>query len=312
MKLISIVTPCYNEEENVYEVYSQVKRIFQNLHDYSYEHIFIDNASKDKTADILKKIAAEDKNVKVILNTRNFGVYRSPLHALFQTRGDAVIQLAADLQDPTELIPEFLKKWQEGCKIVAAVKKKSVESPIMSTVRKLYYHVIAYLSEDVEQIKNFTGYGLYDREVVNLIKSTGDHYPYTRGLLCDMGYEIARLEYVRFERKRGFSKNTLYDLYSQAMNGITHHSKMPLRLATFVGFFMAFISILVAFGYGVYKFIYWKSFSLGIAPLVIGLFFFSAIQLIFLGIVGEYLGAIYSRIFQRWLVIEKERINFDD
>lgn len=312
MKLISIITPCYNEENNVREVYEKVRNIFENLDCYRYEHIFIDNASKDKTVSILKDISVNDKNVKIIVNTKNFGVYRSPMHGFYQAKGDAIIPLAADLQDPPELIIEFLKKWEEGYKIVAAVKKQSRGSLIMRVMRKLYYHIIAHLSEDVEQIRNFSGYGLYDRKVANLIKNTGDHYPYVRGLICDMGYDIAQIEYDRPERKMGFSKNSLYDLYSQAMNGITHHSKMPLRLATFVGFFMAFISILVAFGYGVYKVIYWKSFSLGIAPMVIGLFFFSAIQLIFLGIVGEYLGAIYSRIFQRWLVIEKERINFDD
>lgn len=310
-KTISIVTACFNEEENVKELYEHVKAAFIDLPQYEYEHIFIDNASKDRTAAILKEIAAHDKNVKIIINTKNFGPYRSPMHAFFQAKGDAVIPLAADFQDPPELIPDFLKKWEEGYKIVAAVKKKSLESPIMAAARKLYYHLIAYLSEDADQIRNFTGYGLYDREVVRLIESTGDHYPYTRGLLCDMGYDIAQIEYVRPDRKRGFSKNTLYDLYIQGMNGITHHSKMPLRFATFVGFFVAFLSILVAFGYGLYKLIYWESFSLGIAPVVIGLFFFAAVQLIFLGIIGEYIGAIYSRLFQRWLVIEKERINFD-
>ena len=311
MKLISIVTPCYNEEENVYEVYSQVKRIFQNLQDYSYEHIFIDNASKDKTVDILKKIAAEDKNIKVIVNTRNFGVYRSPIHAMFQTKGDAVIPLAADLQDPPNLIPEFLANWEQGYKIVAAVKKESEESMPMYTVRKIYYNLISYLSE-TEQIKNYTGYGLFDRTVIELVRNTGDYFPYFRGLVCEMGYDIAKIDYVRPTRKTGITKNSLYDLYSQAMNGIVNQSKFPLRLATFIGFTVALFSILVAFGYFIYKLLYWQSFKVGTAPLVIGLFFFSAVQLIFLGIIGEYIGAIHSRIFQRWLVIEKERINFDD
>jgi len=311
MKLISILTPCYNEEENVREVYARVKGIFDNLGVYRYEHIFIDNASRDRTAAILKEIAAKDRNVKVIINNRNFGPYRSPMYAIFQTKGDAVIPLASDLQDPPEMIPDFLKKWEEGYKVVAAVKKQSLESSVMQALRKVYYHLIAYLSEDAEQIRNFTGYGLYDREVIDLIMSTGDHYPYVRGLICDMGYDIAKLEYVRPERKRGFSKNSLYDLYVQAMNGITHHSKMPLRFATFAGFFMAIISILIAFGYGIYKLVYWQSFTLGLAPLVIGLFFFASVQLIFLGIIGEYIGAIYGRLFQKWLVIERERINFD-
>ncbi len=311
VKLISVFTPCYNEEENIREVYQRVKNIFERLGRYKYEHVFSDNASTDKTVAILKEIAAEDKNVKIIVNAKNFGIFRSSLHGIFQTKGDAVIPLHADLQDPPELISEFISKWEEGYKIVAAVKKQSREFPFMRAMRKLYYHGIAYLSEDAEQIKNFTGYGLYDRVVLDLIKSTGDHYPYTRGLICDMGYDIARIEYFRPERKRGFSKHSIYSLYSEAMNGITHHSKMPLRIATFVGFFMAVISIMVAFGYGIYKLIYWKSFTVGVAPLVIGLFFFAGLQLIFLGIIGEYIGAIYSRLFQRWLVIEKERINFD-
>lgn len=311
MKFISVFTPCYNEEANIKDVYLRVKDIFEKLGCYKYEHVFSDNASTDKTLSILKEIASRDKNVKIIVNAKNFGIFRSSLHGIFQTKGDAVIPLHADLQDPPELIPEFLGKWEEGYKMVAAVKKKSQESSVMRAMRRLYYHVIAYLSEDVEQIRNFTGYGLYDRAVLDLIKSTGDHYPYTRGLICDMGYDIARIEYVRPERKRGFSKHTIYDLYNEAMNGITHHSKMPLRLATFVGFFMAAVGIMVAFGYTVYKLIYWKSFTVGIAPLVIGLFFFAGIQLVFLGIIGEYIGAIYSRLFQRWLVIEKERINFD-
>ncbi len=311
MKLISVMTPCYNEEENIQDIYARVKAVFDGHGIYRYEHIFIDNASRDRTVSILREIASHDKNVKIIVNTRNFGVYRSPMYGLLQAGGDAVIPLAADLQDPPEMISGFLKKWEEGYKIVAAVKKQSLESPLMNILRNLYYHLISYLSEDAEQIKNFTGFGLYDREVIDLIKNTGDHYPYVRGLICDMGYDIAKLEYVRPERKRGFSKNTLYTLYTQAMNGITHHSKMPLRLATFVGFFMAFISILVAVGYSVYKLVYWQSFTLGLAPLVIGLFFFAGVQLIFLGIIGEYIGAIYGRLFQRWLVIEKERINFD-
>ncbi len=311
MKSVSVFTPCYNEEQNIREVYSRVRKVFEDIGYLKYEHVFIDNASQDKTVSILKGIAAEDKNVKILVNMRNFGLHRSSLYGILQTRGDAVIVLCADLQDPPELIPEFIKKWEDGYKVVAAVKKESLESPVMRAVRKLYYNVIAYLSEDAEQIRNFTGYGLYDKKVLDLIRSTGDHYPYTRGLVCDMGYDIARIEYTRPVRKRGSSKNSLYDLYNEAMNGITHHSKMPLRLATFVGSFMAFASILVAFGYAVYKLIYWNNFSLGIAPVVIGIFFFAGVQLLFLGIIGEYIGAIYTRLFQRWLVIEKERINFD-
>jgi polyisoprenyl-phosphate glycosyltransferase len=310
MKLVSIVTSCFNEEGNVRQLYAQVRDIFQQLGKYRYEHIFIDNASVDKTVAILKEIASQDRNVKVIVNTKNFGVYRSPIHALFQANGDAVIPLAADFQDPPQLIPDLLRKWEEGFKIVAAVKKATEEGILMAAVRRFYYNLVAFLSE-TEQIKNFTGFGLYDKVIMDLLRSTGDHYPYFRGLVCDMGYDIARVEYVRPERVRGLTKNSLYDLYSQAMNGIVNQSKLPLRLATFVGFIFASFSALVALVYFVYKLLFWDSFRVGTAPLVIGLFFFSAVQLMFLGIIGEYIGAIHTRVFQRWLVIEKERINFD-
>jgi polyisoprenyl-phosphate glycosyltransferase len=309
MKLISIVTPCYNEGENVESLYNAVKKILTRYPHYDYEHIFIDNASRDNTVDILKRLAISDNRLKVIINARNFGPNRSPLHAIFQAKGDAVIPLAADFQDPPQLIPDFLEKWEQGYKIVAAVKKQSEESPLMYSIRKAYYNLIAVLSEN-EQIKNFTGYGLYDRSVIEIIRDTGDHAPYWRGLVSEIGYDIARIEYIRPVRKRGFSKNRFYDLYNEAMTGITSQSKLPLRLATFIGFSMAILSILVAFGYLIYKLIYWKQFSVGTAPLVIGLFFFSSVQLIFLGIIGEYIGAIYSRVNQKWLVIERERINF--
>lgn len=195
--------------------------------------------------------------------------------------------------------------------MVAGVKQQTREGPVITLLRRSYYNLIAYLSE-TEQIKNFTGFGLYDKVVMDLIHSTGDHYPYVRGLICEMGFRIAQVEYIRPGRERGLTKNSLYDLYTQGMNGIVNQSKLPLRLATFVGFIMAAFSALVAIGYFVYKLLYWESFNLGAAPLVIGLFFFSAVQLIFLGIIGEYIGAIHGRIFQKWLVIEKERINFDE
>lgn len=312
MKLVSVVTPCFNEEENIRTVYERIKAVFGNLPQYQYEHLFIDNASQDSTVKILREIAAGDRNVKVIVNTRNFGPYRSPAYGTFQAHGDAIIPIAGDLQDPPELIPALLAKWEEGFKVVAAIKASSEGSFLMKSLRQGYYYVVAYLSEETELIKNFSGFGLFDKEVIRLIERTNDHYPYIRGLITDMGYPVARVDYVRPERKRGFSKNNLYELYSQAMNGITHHSKMPLRLATFVGFFLAFINIAIGFGYGLYKIVYWESFSLGIAPIVIGIFFFSGVQLVFLGVIGEYIGAIYGRLFQRWMVIEKERINFDD
>lgn len=310
MKLISIVTACYNEEENIAEIYHRVRDAFQKLPQYKYEHIFIDNASRDRTVPILKEIARTDKNVKIIVNTRNFGHIRSPFHGLLQTKGDVVICLSADLQDPPEMIFDFLKKWEEGYKIVVGVKKKSREFPLMFSVRKFFYKILSRLSE-IEQIENFTGFGLYDQKIIEILRTIDDSYPYFRGLISDIGYDIARLEYVQPKRKKGRTKNNFYTLYDIAMLGITNHSKVPLRLAAMLGFLLSFLSILVAVGYFIYKLMFWESFSVGIAPLVIGLFFLGGVQLFFIGILGEYIGSIHTQVLKRPLVIEKERINFD-
>jgi len=287
-----------------------VKEIFATLSGYRYEHIFIDNVSKDCTINILREIAAEDKNVKVILNSRNYGHIRSPYHAMLQARGDAVIFLAADFQEPPELIINYVKKWEEGYLIVIGVKKQSEESSLLFAIRSVYYELINRLS-DVELIKNYTGFGLYDRRIVEIIRNVNDPYPYFRGLICEIGFERAVIEYVQPARKRGITKNNFYTLYDVAMLGITNHSKVPLRLATMTGFAVAILSLLVAVGYFIYKLIFWDSFSVGMAPLVIGLFFFAAVQLFFIGIIGEYIGAIHTQVLKRPLVIEKERINFD-
>lgn len=309
MKLISIITPCYNEEENVAEIYRQIKEVFTGFKDYTYEHIFIDNASKDRTVPILKEIAQNDKAVKIIVNARNFGHIRSPYYALLQAKGDAVSVIAADLQDPPSILVDFLKKWEEGYKIVVGVKKGSQESFPMSMIRRFYYHIIGRLSE-INQIQNFTGFGLYDKKVVEILRSIDDPYPYFRGLICDIGFDIARIEYVQPARKRGITKNNFYTLYDMAMLGITNHSKIPLRLATMLGFLISAICILVALGYLIYKLIFWERFNVGIAPLVIGFFFFASVQLFFIGILGEYIGSIHTQVLKRPLVIEKERINF--
>lgn len=310
MPLISVVTPCFNEEDNVLELFLRVKKIFDDLPNYTYEHIFIDNASTDKTVNILKKIASDNPQVKIIVNARNFGQIRSPIHATYQAKGDAVIGIVADFQDPPELIPQYIKKWEEGYKIVISVKAKTEESFLFSTIRKTYYKIIGKLS-DIEMVQHFTGSGLYDRKVIEIIKKIDDPYPYFRGLICDIGFERAVIMYNQPLRKRGITKNNFYTLYDLAMLGITNHSKVPLRLATMTGFAMAILSLLFALGYFIYKLIFWKSFSVGIAPLVIGLFFFSAVQLFFIGIIGEYIGSIHTQVLKRPLVIEKERINFD-
>ncbi|MBI5399104.1 glycosyltransferase family 2 protein [Candidatus Saganbacteria bacterium] len=309
MKLISIVTPCFNEEANVAEVYLQVKAVFSELKDYAYEHIFIDNASKDKTVEILKSIAATDKKVKIIVNTRNFGHIRSPYHAFLQAKGDVIVSLAADLQDPPTMINNFIKKWEAGYKVVVGVKKGSQESRLMFAIRNLFYRLISNLSE-VEQIPNFTGFGLYDQRVIEELRRIDDPYPYFRGLISDLGFSVAKIEYVQPTRKKGKTKNNFYTLFDMAMLGITNHSKVPLRLATMLGFVVALSSVVVALGYLIYKLVFWNNFDAGMAPLVIGLFFFSAVQLFFIGIIGEYIGSIHTQVQKRPLVIEKERINF--
>ena len=308
-KKISIVTPCFNEENNVEALYQEVRKIFAELGTFKYEHIFIDNASKDRTPAILRKLAASDRNVKVILNARNFGHIRSPFYALLQANGDAVILMVADLQDPPHLIKEFVKKWQEGFKVVIGVKEQSEESPLMFKVRKMYYGLINRLS-DTELVKNYTGFGLYDKKIVDILRDMRDPYPYFRGLISEIGFEQCRIPYRQPLRKRGITKNNFYTLYDMAMLGITSHSKIPLRLATMLGFVTSFLSLVVALVYLVYKLVFWNSFSLGIAPMVIGVFFFASVQLFFIGIIGEYIGTIYTQVLKRPLVVEKERINF--
>lgn len=312
MKLISIVTPCYNEEENIDEIYKRIKDIFFNLSEkYEYEHIFIDNASIDKTVSILKKIAAKDKRVKIIVNARNFGHIRSPFYGLLQAKGDAVVLIVADLQDPPELILDFIREWERDFKIVIGVKKQSEESTIMFTIRKAFYKFINRISE-IELTENFTGFGLYDKKVIEILRKIDDPYPYFRGLICDIGLKRAEVEYSQPARKKGITKNNFYVLYDMAMLGITNHSKLPLRIATMLGFALSILSILVAMIYFLYKIIFWTKFSVGIAPVVIGIFFFASVQLFFIGIIGEYLGAVYTQVLKRPLVIEKERINFYD
>lgn len=311
MKLISIITGCYNEEENVQILYEKVKEVMSPLkEDYQYEHIFIDNDSSDETVAILKRVAEQDKNVKIIVNARNFGHIRSPYHALLQAKGDLVIYIVSDLQDPPEMLPKFIEKWEEGYKIVIGVKTNSEESPLFFAVRKMYYNLIGKLSE-VDLVKNFTGFGAYDKKVVEILREINDPYPYFRGLICDIGFKRAEIPYLQPARKRGFTKNNFYTLYDMAMLGITNHSKVPLRLATMVGFGMAILSLFVALVYFIYKIIFWNKFNLGTAPIVIGLFFFSSVQLFFSGILGEYIGSIHTQVLKRPLVIEKERINFD-
>jgi len=311
MPFISIVTGCYNEEENVRELWERVTHVMaEELAGYTYEFIFIDNSSTDKTVEVLREICARDKRVKVIVNNRNFGHVRSGYHALLQAKGEAIVAMASDLEDPPELIPTFVRKWAEGFKIVLAQKESSEESPLFYLVRKFYYFLIGKLSE-IPLIKDATGFGLYDRRVIEDIRAINDPYPYFRGLICDLGYAPCLIPFRKPVRKRGFTKNNFYTLYDLAILGITNHSKVPLRLATFSGFCIGAFSFVVAFAYLIYKLLFWQSFRVGTAPVVIGIFFFAAVQLFFIGIVGEYIGSIHTQVLRRPPVIEKERINFD-
>jgi glycosyltransferase involved in cell wall biosynthesis len=309
--LISVVTGCFNEEDNVEPLYRRIKAAFALLPNYRYEHVIIDNDSSDHTVERVKAIAADDRSLKLIVNNRNFGHVRSPLHALYQLRGDAVIVMASDLQDPPELIPQFVQKWAEGFKVVIGVKPKSRESRWMAQLRRSYYAFVGMIS-DVPLIPNFTGFGLYDREVIDAIRAVDDRYPYFRGLIADLGYPRAEIPFLQPRRERGITKNSFYTLYDVAMLGITNHSKVPLRMATFFGFLLSLLSLCVAIGYLIAKLMYWNSFALGTAPLVVGVFFLGAVQLFFIGILGEYIGAIHTQVHKRPLVTEKERVNFDD
>ena len=308
MKTISIVTPCFNEEENIQELYNRIKNVMMGS-DHNYEHIFIDNASTDHTIELLRALTTQDKHVKVIVNMRNFGHIRSPYYGLLQAKGDAVIILASDLQDPPERISDFIQKWQDGYKVVIGVKTQSQEAGLFYFLRTIYYRILRTLS-DVELIEHFTGFGLYDQQVIEILRNLNDPYPYFRGLIAEIGFPIARIEFVQPRRKRGITKNNFYTLYDMAMLGLTSYTKIPLRLAAMFGFLTAGISFLVGLAYLIYKLVFWVKFSVGLAPAVIGLFFLGSVQLIFLGIIGEYISAIYTQVIRRPLVIEKERINF--
>lgn len=310
MKLISIVTPCFNEAENVVELYERIKAVQKQLTQYRFEHIFIDNASTDATVARVKKIIERDTTVRLIVNARNFGHIRSPYHALLQASGDAVICLASDLQDPPELILDMVRAWESGYRVVAGVKQKSRESRAMWLVRTFYYRLAKKLA-DVKLLEHFTGFGMYDRRFVDVLQSLGDPYPYFRGLVAEIGFEVATIPYEQPGRKRGITKNNFYTLYDMAMLGITSHSKIPIRLATMAGFALSIVSFLISLTYLVLKLVLWDSFQLGTAPLLIGMFFFGSVQIFFIGLIGEYIAAIHTQVMRRPLVVEQERVNFE-
>jgi glycosyltransferase involved in cell wall biosynthesis len=310
MKLISVVSPCYNEEGNVEILVDRVRELFATLPQYRYEHIIIDNHSTDGTVEILRTIAQKDPNVKVILNARNFGHIRSPQHALLEAKGDAAIVLLSDLQDPPEMLVDFLREWEAGFPIVVAIKSTSDENSFMYRIRSMYYKTVARLT-DVKVLEHFTGFGLYDRRVIDILKRDfDDPYPYFRGQIAEIGLPYKALHYNQKRRMRGITKNNFYSLYDIAMLGITNLSKVPLRLVVFGGFVCAGLSLFAGFAYLIAKLVFWNRFELGLAPTMIGLFFLGSVQLIALGIIGEYVGSIHTIVQNRPLVTEKERINF--
>ncbi len=309
MKLISIVTPCFNESANVDQLHARLARVREQLPAYRFEHIFIDNASTDGTVARIKQIIARDSDVRLIVNARNFGHIRSPYYGILQGAGDAVVCLASDLQDPPELIPEMVRAWESGFRVVAGVKVGSRESRFMWLVRTGYYRLARKMA-DVQLLDHFTGFGLYDRRVIDILKTLADPYPYFRGMIAEIGFDVARIPYRQPERERGITKNNFYTLYDMAMLGITSHSKIPIRLATMVGFGLSIISLLISLTFLVLKLVLWDRFQLGTAPLLIGMFFLGSVQIFFIGLIGEYIAAIHTQVLGRPLVVERERVNF--
>ena len=305
---ISIITPTYNEVENIEKLYLEIKNQFVKI-SCDYEHVIIDNCSKDGTIDKIKKLASTDENLKIIINSKNYGHIRSPFYGLLQSSGDASILMASDFQDPVELIPEYIEKWKKGCKIVLGEKNTSEESNIKFSLRKLFYNFLNKIS-DFELTKNTTGSGIFDKSVIEKLKKINDPYPYFRGLIAELGEEIETIKFNQPLRKHGVTKNNIATLYDIGILGIVKHSRTPLRFMVVLGFISSVISLLIGIFYLVYKLFFWKSFALGLAPIIIGIFIVSSIQITLLGLVGEYIGVILLHQRNLPLVIEKERINF--
>ena len=311
MKKISVILPTYNEEDNVIPLSKEIVNIFNNeLNNYDYEIIFTDNNSIDSTREKIISLCQENKNIKAIFNAKNFGQFRSPFNAMINANGDCVILMVSDFQDPPKIIVDFVREWESGYKIVIGIKNKSKENLIMRFIRSLYYKLMKYIS-DIEHIEHFTGTGLYDKSFIKTISVLDDPDPYIRGIVSELGYKIKKINYEKQNRKAGKSKKNFFTLYNIAMISITNYSKIVLRLATMIGFLFSFLSFIFGLIYFIYKIIYWHSFNVGIAPLILGVFFIGSIQLFFLGLIGEYIVNINDRLMKRPLVIEEKRINFD-
>ncbi|MEF9988234.1 MAG: glycosyltransferase family 2 protein, partial [Christensenella sp.] len=286
--------------------------LFDNeLSNYDYEILFIDNCSTDKTRENLVEICKKDHKIKAIFNAQNFGQFNSPFYALCQTTGDCTVSICADFQEPVEMIPKFVKEWESGYKIVCGIKSSSKESGFIYFLRSCYYKLIKKMSR-VKQIEHFTGFGLYDAEFMDVLRKLEDPSPFLRGIVAEFGYKVQYLEYEQQKRKSGKTHNNWYSLYDAAMLSITSYTKVGLRVATIAGFVLSAVSILIAIIYLILKLIHWDSFPLGMAPILMGVFFFGSIQLFFIGFLGEYIMNINTRVMKRPLVVEERRINFDD
>ena len=310
-KIISITAGCYNEAENLEEFHDRWRRVLDALPDYDYEFVIADNCSTDGSREILRGLAKRDPKFRVILNAGNFGHIRSPYNAFLNARGDLAVATCTDLQDPPEMLPELLKEYEKGNRIVCAVRSGTHASKLMEVFRRLYYRLLKKISPGETVFSGFTGFGIYDRVCVEALKKYHDPYPYFRGLISEIGFRPVTIPYIQDKRLHGRTKNNFFTLYDMAMTGLVHHSKVPLRLAVFTGVLLGCVSLIVAVVYFILKLVWWDTFSLGLAPLVIGLFFFSSVQLFFIGVIGEYLGAVWTQVRNRPLVVEEERINFD-
>ena len=310
MKKISIMIPCYNEEENVVPISRAVVDILQNeLPAYDYELLFIDNCSTDRTRDLLRMICSENPKIKAILNARNFGQFNSPYHGMCQTTGDCTITMCCDFQDPVEMIPQFVAEWEKGYKIVSGIKTSSKENGFIYFLRTIYYKLIRKMS-DVEMIEHFTGFGLYDQSFIKLLEDLDDPIPFIRGIVAEFGYKRTEIAYEQPRRRAGKTHNNWYSLYDAAMLSVTSYTKVTLRLATFGGFFCSGISFLIGMIYFILKLINWQEFQAGVAPMVIGMCFIGSVQMFFIGLLGEYVMNINTRVMHRPLVVEEERITF--
>lgn len=309
MKKISIVVPCYNEEENVEPISEAIISEIDKLQNYTYELIFIDNCSTDKTREKLIQLCDKNKNIKAIFNAKNFGQFNSPYYGLLQTTGDCTMLICADFQDPVDLIPKFIQEWENGYKIVIGVKNKSKENRIMYFLRSCYYKLIKKIS-DTEQIEHFTGFGLYDKDFIEVLRKLDDPTPFLRGIVAELGFQRKEIPYEQQKRRAGKTHNNFYKLYDAAMLSFTSYTKIGLRLATFLGIFVGIISFIIGIVYFILKLIYWDRFAAGMVPVLIGMFFLGALQLFFIGFLGEYILSINTRVMRRPLVVEEKRINF--